>query len=83
MKLALTLCAGLLILSHSSLAADPVMAPMPAGKPAGIHTAAEIDTRTWLIIGGAAAIGIIIGVAASGDDNNSITPITSSPSTTS
>jgi hypothetical protein len=85
MKFAMALCASMMLMADSSFA-DPIQSQLAAGKPAGTRAAQDVGiaNNTWYYIGGLALVGIIIGVAASGDDNSSAAPpITSSPSTTS
>ena len=40
--------------------------PLAPGKPAGVHQAQEMGSKEWLILGGAAAVGIGVAVATSG-----------------
>jgi hypothetical protein len=70
MKLAVFAAAGLLLFSNSGFA-DPAPGPLPPGKPAGVEKAQGIDTTTAYIIAGLAVVGIIVGVAVSGGDDNS------------
>jgi hypothetical protein len=70
MKTAVALCASLLLAATPSLA-DSMQGPLPPGKPAGTHAAQGIDNTTLYIIAGLAVLGIIIGVAASGGNDNS------------
>jgi len=70
MKLAVLAAAALLLFSNSGFA-DTAQAPLPAGKPAGVQQAQGIDNTTAYILAGLAVVGIIIGVAVSGGDNNS------------
>ena len=62
MKLALALCASLMLASTQSFA-DP--GPLPPGKPAGTRAAQGSGDSTLYIISGVVILGIIIGVAAS------------------
>lgn len=52
-----------LFISTAAIAAEGSLAP---GKPAGVHKAQEHDNTALLIILGVAAVGVGIGVAASG-----------------
>lgn len=72
MKLPIAVCTSLMLFATSSFA-DPVQSTLPAGKPAGVRQAQEADhDNTMLyILGGLAVVGIIIGVAVSGGDDNS------------
>jgi hypothetical protein len=63
MKLALALCASLMLASTSGFA-DPMEGPLPPGKPAGTR-AAQSEDSTLYILTGVAILGLIIGIAAS------------------
>ena len=67
MKLALALCAGLVLASTPGFAnqVEGVGGPLPPGKPAGTRAAQGSDDSTLYIITGVVILGIIIGVAAS------------------
>jgi|KBSMisStandDraft_5_1062788.scaffolds.fasta_scaffold3404503_1 hypothetical protein len=86
MKFVVALCASLMLMVNSSFA-DPIQSQLAAGKPAGTRAAQDvgIGDNTWYIIGGLALVGIIVGVAVSGGNDNApaAPPITSSPTTTS
>ena len=64
MKLAVALCAGLM-LAPTPGCADPVQGPLSPGKPAGTRAAQGSEDSTLYIITGVVILGIIIGVAAS------------------
>ena len=64
MKLAIALCASLMLASTSSFA-DPIQGPLPPGKPAGTRAAQGSEDSTLYILTGVVILGIIIGVAAS------------------
>jgi hypothetical protein len=75
---AATLAASL-IASTAIAATDS--GPLPAGKPAGVKKAQEDETVWWVVGLGFVAAGI--GLVASGDGNNNLTPgsVTTSTST--
>jgi hypothetical protein len=81
MKFAIALCASLMLVANSSFA-DPVQSQLAAGKPAGTRAAQEIGagSNIWYIIGGLALVGIVVGVAVSGDDDDTTVspPVTTS-----
>jgi len=64
MKLAVALCASLMLAPTSSFA-DPIQGPLPPGKPAGTRAAQGSEDSTLYILTGVVILGIIIGVAAS------------------
>ena len=64
MKLAIALCASLMLAPTSSFA-DPIQGPLPPGKPAGTRAAQGSEDSTLYILTGVVILGIIIGVAAS------------------
>jgi len=64
MKLAIALCASLMLAPTSSFA-DPIQGPLPPGKPAGTRAAQGSEDSTLYIFTGVVILGIIIGVAAS------------------
>ena len=70
MNLAIALGASLMLASSASFA-DPAQGMLPTGKPAGLRQAQEGDNTALYIIGGLAAVGIIIAIAASGGDDSS------------
>jgi hypothetical protein len=68
MKLALALCASLMLASTLSSTpgfADPAQGPLSPGKPAGTRAAQGSEDTTLYILTGVVILGIIIGVAAS------------------
>jgi hypothetical protein len=69
MKLA-TLVGASLILVPTLGSSDPTHSVLPAGKPAGIKQAEQVDNTTLYVVSGLAVLGIIIGVAASGDSSS-------------
>jgi hypothetical protein len=64
MKLALALCASLMLASTSSFA-DPVEGPLAPGEPAGTRAAQRSEDTTLYILSGVVILGLIIGIAAS------------------
>ena len=79
MKLAVALCASLMLTSTSSFA-DPIQGPLPPGKPAGTRAAQGSEESTLYIITGVVILGIIIGVAASaGSSTPSTNALASAP----
>ena len=64
MKLAIALCASLMLAPTSSFA-DPIQGPLPPGKPAGTRAAQGSEDSTLYILTGVVILGLIIGVAAS------------------
>jgi hypothetical protein len=64
MKLALALCASLMLASTPGFA-DPAPGPLSPGKPAGTRAAQGSEDSTLYILTGVVILGIIIGVAAS------------------
>jgi hypothetical protein len=76
-----TLLATSLLMS-SAFAAPRSVAPLPAGKPAGIQQAASLGPNAFLILVGAGIIigGIVLAVSNSSDGVTS--PTTTSTSTT-
>lgn len=69
MKLAIALGMSVMLVPTVSFA-DPTQHGLPAGKPAGIRQAQDVDNTTLYVIGGVAVLGIIIGVAASGGSSS-------------
>lgn len=69
MKLATAFGASLMLVPTLS-SADPTQNVLPAGKPAGIKQAEQVDNTTLYVIGGLAVLGIVIGVAASGGSSS-------------
>lgn len=69
MKPAVALGLSLMLVSTPSFA-DPAQGLLPAGKPAGLRPAQQIDNTTLYIIAGLAVLGIVIGVAASGGSSS-------------
>jgi len=65
----------------SSAIAATDSGPLPAGKPAGVKKAQQDETVWWVVGLGFVAAGI--GLVASGDSNNNLTPgsVTTSTST--
>jgi hypothetical protein len=62
MKLAVALCASLMLTSTPGLADPGSLAP---GKPAGTRAAQGSEDSTLYILSGVVILGLIIGVAAS------------------
>jgi hypothetical protein len=61
----------------TNLLAAEAVAPLPAGKPAGVQKAQDADNTVWWIVGlGAVAAGIAI--VASGNSSTSATSTTTS-----
>lgn len=60
-------CLTALILTSASAFADP--APLPAGKPAGVRQA-QADGTAMIWLAGLGLVGLGIGLAVSGGDNN-------------
>ena len=62
-KIGATIAATALLMS-SAFAEAPANSPLPAGKPAGTQQAALQMGGIWLVVGLAAAAGIIAAVAS-------------------
>jgi hypothetical protein len=65
-------------LTASNAMADTTSAPLPAGKPAGVHQAALAGSGLFLLLGAAA---IAAGIAIVVSNNNGGHPTTSTTST--
>jgi hypothetical protein len=62
----------------TNLLAAEAAAPLPTGKPAGVHKAQDADTDTlWWVVGGAVVVGAIAAVASGGNS----APVTTPPTT--
>jgi hypothetical protein len=71
-KIGATLVAASLLVSSAAYAADaPAVSPLPAGKPAGTQQAALEMGGVWLVLGLAAAAGIIAAIASGTQGNSS------------
>jgi carbohydrate-selective porin OprB len=71
-KIGATLVAASLLVSSAAFAADaPANSPLPAGKPAGTQQAALEMGGVWLVLGLAAAAGIIAAIASGTQGNSS------------
>ena len=83
MKFAIALCVSSMLIVNSSFA-DPIQSQLAAGRPAGTRTAQEIGigNNIWYVIGGLALVGIVVGVAVSGDDDTVTPPPVTTPTTT-
>ena len=68
MKLHFVVCSALLLSLSNAWAADAA-APLPAGKPAGLHRAQLTDDGNGMfIVAGAALVGITIALATTSND---------------
>jgi uncharacterized membrane-anchored protein YitT (DUF2179 family) len=76
MKLAIALCASLMLASTPCLA-DP--GPLPPGKPAGTRAAQGSDDTTIYILTGVVILGLIVGVAASAGSSTPGTDMIAAP----
>lgn len=65
------------MLISSAMAAQDSSAPLPAGKPAGVHKANIAGTPFFWVLG-LAFLGAGIGIASSGNGGNNPTNSTSS-----
>ena len=71
-KIGAALVAASLLASSAAFAADaPANSPLPAGKPAGTQQAALEMGGVWLVLGLAAAAGIIAAIASGTQGNSS------------
>ena len=70
-----------LLLSVSSVCAVEPIAPLPAGKPAGLRQAQLEDGNGMFLVAGAALVGITIALATA--SNNVSQPTGTSPGSTS
>jgi hypothetical protein len=78
---ALGAAAAISLVASGALAAPAATAPLPAGKPAGVHRA-TLEGPGLLILGGLAIIGIGIAFAVSNNGKNTpTTPTTSATGT--
>ena len=83
MKLPLLISSALIL----SLSNAWAVAPLPAGKPAGVRQAQLEDGNGMFVVAGAALVGIVIGIATAGDDagqataTNPVTPPTTTTGT--
>lgn len=69
------------LLSSSAFAAGESVAPLPAGKPAGVKQAAILGPNAFLVLLG---LGVVIGgVALAISNNDKNTPTTPSTGTSS
>jgi hypothetical protein len=62
--------------------AATAQAPLASGKPAGVHQAQLGGNNTLFIVLGVGILAAGIGLAASGGDNNQVTPATTTTTTT-
>jgi hypothetical protein len=63
-KIGATIAATAMLMTGAFAAEAPTNAPLPAGKPAGTRQAALEMGGIWLVIGIAAAAGVIAAVAS-------------------
>jgi hypothetical protein len=63
-KIGATLAVTALLMTSAFAAEAPANAPLPAGKPAGTQQAALEAGGVWLVLGLAAAAGIIAAIAS-------------------
>ena len=73
---------SVLLLSLSNAFAVEQPAPLPAGKPAGLHQAQLEGGNAMLVVAGAALVGITVGLATAGNDASQPAATTTSSSTT-
>ena len=73
---------SVLFLSLSNAFAVEQPAPLPAGKPAGLHQAQLEEGNAMLVVAGAALVGITVGLATAGKDASQPAATTTSSSTT-
>ncbi|MES2471788.1 MAG: hypothetical protein V4601_03000 [Pseudomonadota bacterium] len=68
MNLAAVLGASLMLVPTSNFA-GPTQGALPPGKPAGVQQAQYVDNEAIYATIGLAVLGIVIGIAASSDNN--------------
>jgi hypothetical protein len=78
MKLPLLISSALIL----SLSSAWAVAPLAAGKPAGVRQAQLEDGNGMFVVAGAALVGIVIGIATAGDDAGQTPATNPSPPTT-
>jgi len=78
MKLTYIFCAALIASSSTAWAIDSSIAPLAAGKPAGVRQAQMLDDGNgMLVVAGAALIGITIALAT--NNSNASQPVGTAP----
>ena len=63
MRILISLALASSLIASNAFAAD--VAPLAAGKPAGVHQAQALSTTTWVLIGVGVLTAVAVGVASS------------------